>query len=84
MICPGFIKTNVSINALTEKGEKLGEMDNAQANGMSAEKCARKITRAIRRKKREVYIGGKEVYGVYVKRFFPALFARMVRKAKVR
>jgi len=84
MICPGFIKTNVSINALIEKGEKLGEMDNAQANGMSAEKCARKITRAIRRKKREVYIGGKEVYGVYVKRFFPALFARMVRKAKVR
>jgi len=84
MICPGFIKTEVSINALTEKGEKSGEMDDAQANGMSAEKCARKIARAIVRKKREVYIGGKEVYGVYVKRFFPALFARIVKKAKVR
>ncbi|MEP2772476.1 MAG: SDR family oxidoreductase [Fulvivirga sp.] len=84
MICPGFIKTNVSINALTEKGEKLNQMDEAQAKGMSAAKCARKIARAIRRQKREVYIGGKEVYGVYLKRFFPALFARILRKAKVR
>lgn len=84
MICPGFVKTNVSINALTEKGEKLDQMDEAQANGMSPEKCARKIARAIRKNKREVYIGGKEVYGVYLKRFFPGIFARVLRKAKVR
>lgn len=84
MICPGFIKTNVSVNALTEKGDKLNKMDDAQANGMSANKCAKKMVRAIRQQKREVYVGGKEVYGVYVKRFFPGLFARVVRKAKVR
>ncbi len=84
MICPGFIKTNVSINALTGSGDKLNQMDEAQAKGMSAEKCARKIVSAIKRQKREVYIGGKEVYGVYLKRFFPALFARVLRKAKVR
>lgn len=84
LICPGFIKTNVSINALTGTGEALNEMDDAQANGMAPEKCARKITRAIKRQKREVYIGGKEVYAVYLKRFLPGLFASILRKAKVR
>lgn len=84
MICPGFIRTNVSINALTAGGDRLGEMDDAQENGMSPEKCARKITNAIRKEKREVYIGGKEVFGVYMKRFFPGLLARILRKANVR
>ncbi|MTI21517.1 SDR family oxidoreductase [Fulvivirga sp. RKSG066] len=84
ILCPGFIKTNVSVNALTESGEKLNQMDDAQANGMSAAKCAKKMAKAIRRQKNEVYIGGKEIYGVYLKRFFPGLFARVVRKAQVR
>jgi len=84
MICPGFIKTNVSVNALTEKGKKLNKMDDAQANGMPADVCARKMVKAIKRQKREVYIGGKEKYGVYLKRYFPAIFARILRKAKVR
>lgn len=84
VVCPGFIKTNVSVNALTEHGDKLNQMDDAQANGMPADKFARKMISAIKRNKREVYIGGKEVYGVYLKRFFPALFARIVRKARVR
>lgn len=84
MICPGFIKTDISINALTESGDKLGTMDDAQANGMDPDKCARRMIRAIRRNKREVYIGGKEIYGVYLKRFLPGVFARILQKAKVR
>ena len=39
LICPGFIHTNVSVNALTADGTALNEMDQAQANGMSPEKC---------------------------------------------
>ena len=84
LICPGFIKTDVSINALTEKGGKLNEMDQAQANGMDADKCAKKIVRAIKSKKYETYIGGKEKYGVFLKRFLPALYRKVVRKASVR
>ncbi len=84
MICPGFIKTNVSVNALTERGEKLNKMDEAQAKGMKADDFARKMIRAIEREKNEVYIGGKEKYAVYLKRLFPNLFARILRKAKVR
>ncbi|MCB9637366.1 MAG: SDR family oxidoreductase [Myxococcales bacterium] len=83
VICPGYIKTSVSINALTGDGSSQGTMDQAQANGMSAEVCAQKIVHALQKKKEEVYIGGREVMGVYLKRFFPTLFSRILRKAKV-
>ncbi len=84
MICPGFIRTQVSVNALTGDGSVLGEMDHAQANGMSPEDCASHIFVAITGKKEEVYIGGKERFYVVVKRLFPLLFSKMLRKAKVR
>lgn len=83
IICPGFIKTNVSINALTADGTKQNSMDDAQANGMPANQCALEIIKAIQSEKEEVYIGGKEKYAVLLKRFFPGLFSKIVRKAKV-
>jgi len=83
IICPGFIKTNVTINALTADGTKQNTMDDAQANGMSADECAVQIINAIKSGKEEVYIGGKEKYAVLLKRFLPGLFSKIVRKAKV-
>lgn len=85
MICPGWVKTNVSINALIGDGTKLNQMDSTTDDGLDPKRVAEKITAAIRSRKKEVYIGGlKEVSAVYLNRFFPALFARIVRKAKVR
>lgn len=84
IICPGFIKTKVSINALTADGSPLMEMDDAQANGMSPEDCAKEIFKAVELKKNEVNIGGKEIFGVLVKRFFPGIFTKLIGKAKVR
>ena len=81
---PGFIRTNISVNALTGDGSKQGTMDQAQANGMTADECARQTIRAIEKNTEEVYIGGlKEVAGIYLKRFFPGLFSRVVRKMAV-
>ena len=84
MICPGFIKTDVSKNALTADGTPLNEMDKAQENGMSAENCATEIFNALKRKKEEVYIGGKETMGIYLKRFIPTIFTKILRKSEVR
>jgi dehydrogenase/reductase SDR family member 7B len=84
LICPGFVKTQVSINALTANGSALQEMDEAQQNGISPEQCAKEIATAIKKQKREVLIGGRETFGVYLKRFFPGIFAKMLTKAKVR
>ncbi|RYD73910.1 MAG: SDR family oxidoreductase [Sphingobacteriales bacterium] len=83
IVCPGFIKTNVSVNALTASGNSQGTMDDAQANGMSAKYCATEIVKAATAKKEEVYIGGKETKAVLLKRFFPKIFSKKVREATV-
>ena len=82
IVCPGKIKTNISINAMNEKGEKNNIMDPSHANAMPAEECAKKILQAILKKKEEVYIGRWEIVSIYVKRFFPALFSRMIKNVK--
>lgn len=83
LICPGFIRTNVSINALTGDGTAQGTMDRAQARGMDADECARRLLRAVARGKDEVLIAGKERFAVHLKRFFPGLFNRLIRSARV-
>ena len=84
LICPGFVNTDVSINALTGHGEKQGTKDTATANGLAPETFAKKAIRSVSKEKQEVTIGGfLEVLAVYAKRFFPLLLSRMVRKVKV-
>lgn len=80
MVCPGRIKTNISYNALEADGRKHAKMDEGQNTGMSAEKAAEKIVKAINKRKPEVLVGGKELIMVYIKRFCPALARKMVRK----
>ena len=82
IVCPGRVCTNISKYALDKGGKPHGEMDPGQANGMSADKAASIITRAIARGKREVLVGRKELLMVYIKRFFPGLCARLARKIK--
>lgn len=80
MVCPGRIKTNISYNALEADGHKHAKMDEGQNSGMSTEKAAKKIVRAINKRKPEVLVGGKELIMVYIKRFMPGLARRLVRK----
>lgn len=80
MICPGYIRTEISKNAIAADGSSHGKMDENQLGGLSPEACADKIVRAINQNKEEVYIGGKEILGVYLKRFFPKILSRIVRK----
>ncbi len=83
LVCPGFVKTEISINALTADGSKHAKRDETQAKGISAEKCAAKTLNAIARGKNEVLIGGPEVLAVYAKRFLPSLYAKVIRSIKV-
>jgi len=82
LVCPGYIHTNISINALTEKGEKHGKMDKGQEKGMSAEKCAQKYLKSVSKGKNEVYIGGIELIVIFLKRFMPFLFYRLITRIK--
>ncbi len=80
MICPGFVDTNIARNALTADGSAQGIDDAENKNGLPVDLFAKKMISAIERKKFEAYMGGKEVMGIYLKRFFPKLLHRFVQK----
>jgi len=82
LICPGKINTDISKNALTGKGASHNIMDHNQSTGMTVEECVHKILIATKQQKKEVYIGNKEILIVYIKRFFPWLFWKIIKKQK--
>ena len=84
LICPGFVNTNVSKNALTGNGTPQEKMDTATENGIQPARFAKMMIKAITNKKEEVYIAGfKEKLAVFVKRFFPQILSIMIRKLSV-
>ncbi len=82
LLVPGRVKTDISKNALTANGSLWGKIDDGQASGISVEKTARKISAALKRRKKLVLIGGRELSIVYIKKYVPALFWRVVSKIK--
>ncbi|MFD0993803.1 SDR family oxidoreductase [Tenacibaculum geojense] len=84
LICPGFVTTNISINALTGDGSPQNKMDLATDSGIHPDRFAKLMTNAIITNKEEAYIAGaKEKFGVYVKRYFPRLFSYLIKKMSV-
>ncbi len=82
-ILPGYIKTNISLHAMNEKGEAYGKMDPNQAKGLDPNFTAQKILQAILAGKNEFFVGGfLEGFGLFVKRFFPSIMPFMLRKIK--
>jgi short-subunit dehydrogenase len=80
IVCPAFVKTAISINAIDKTGKKMDIMDNNQEKGMSADRCALEIYKAIEKNKKEALIGNGEQKIVNIKRFFPSLFYKIIRK----
>ena len=84
LICPGFVQTNVTINALTGTGDRLNHDDPGTQNGLEVAYFCRKMIRAIRNKKWEVSFGKKEKLGVFVKRFSQKVLHAIVMRSNVR
>lgn len=82
IVCPGRVRTNISVHALEADGRQHGQMDAGQASGITPEKAAKRIVTAIYHKRKEVLVGSKELLMVYIKRFFPSLNALLSRKVK--
>lgn len=83
LICPGYVNTHLSINALTKDGSIHGKMDDNQRNGMDASQFCKKAMYAIEKGQDEAIIGGFESLGVYLKRFFPSILKWYVGRSVV-
>jgi dehydrogenase/reductase SDR family protein 7B len=83
LLCPGYIRTEVSKNALTGDGSPTNVEGDDIAAGYPASLAALQIVDAAYRKTSEAYIGapGKERLALWLKRFAPGLLERMARRA---
>jgi len=84
LICPGFVQTQVTVNALTGTGKRLNHDDPGTKNGLDVAYFCRKMIRAIQKKKWEVSFGRKEKLGVFIKRFSQKLVHAIVIRSNVR
>ena len=82
VVFPGFVHTNISQNALTGAGDKHGQLDDNQKNGISPEKCAKDIIKGIKSNKHEIISGGFDKWSITAKRLFPKLFYKILRTRK--
>lgn len=81
---PGYIHTQVSVNALTGNGTPQGVMDRAQAQGIAPDVCARRLLKAVALGRRRVTVAGpRERLALLLKRWAPAFLAGLLRKARV-
>lgn len=83
LVCPGFVRTNISVNALTAAGKNQGTMDDATGKGLDPNVVAQKIISAMTSEKEEIIIAGpRERFAVLMKRFAPRILSKIVRNAK--
>lgn len=80
-IIPGFIRTNISVNALRGDGTEFGEVDTDIAGGMDVTRCAEVIMDGFRKGKPEIAVGeGMEMKALWLKRFFPSKVFKLAEK----
>lgn len=78
-ITPGYIRTNISVNALKGDGTEFGTVDDDIADGMDVTRCAEVIMQGFRKGTPEIAVGeGFEMKALWLKRFFPKLVFKKV------
>ncbi|MDF1675605.1 MAG: SDR family oxidoreductase [Vicingaceae bacterium] len=80
LAAPGFINTQVSVNAIDGEGNITNENSDAQLNGMKPDIFAKNLVNAIVKDKQHVYIGKKELLTIPFKTLFPKLFYKIMLK----
>ncbi len=81
IVVPGFVKTDLTLKALTEDGSSYNYVDEAIQKGMSPEACAKQYLKSLASKKEEVVIAaGKEQIAPILKRFYPTMLTRLLKR----
>lgn len=81
MVSPGYISTQLSVNALTGDGSQHGVVDATTAKGMDPHDAAKAILQAVASGKREVILA-KPLHhlAVYMNVLCPALLGWVLKK----
>lgn len=82
VISPGYVRTEITKNALTADGSTYDEIGDAQSKAMSPEQFAPKCADAIARKVPDAMIGGPEVWAARLEPFLPWLYRYLIRRVK--
>lgn len=75
IISPGYIKTQLSMNALTGSGVAHGKMDVTTENGYTPDYVAEEIIRAVVQKKKEVIVSTfLPRIAIFLRKYMPRLY----------
>ncbi|CAG2111688.1 unnamed protein product [Medioppia subpectinata] len=81
VISPGYIKTNLSMNAITGSGDTYGQMDKTTASGDEPEDVAKRILMAIIRKDKQLLVSPLLPKIAILLRFiFPNIYFYLMKK----
>ncbi|MCW8831828.1 MAG: SDR family oxidoreductase [Colwellia sp.] len=84
-ICPGFVQTKISVNAMVADGSRFGKVAGSIKHGIAVDDCAKQIIKAIEQDKEEVVIGkGISYWAPTIARLFPKTFRKVTAKKNFR
>lgn len=84
-VFPGFIQTNISINALTGDGSAQGTMDEATGKGLTVSAFAKQVVKALTKGEEYIIVAGnKEKLATRVNQVSPPKLYKLIRKSQVK
>ncbi|XP_077590159.1 dehydrogenase/reductase SDR family member 7B [Stigmatopora nigra] len=79
VISPGYIRTNLSLNAVTGDGTKYGVVDKTTATGRDPRDVALAVLKAVRNRSKDVVLAGPlPTVAIYLRTLWPALFFKLM------
>ncbi|KAM3863451.1 dehydrogenase/reductase SDR family member 7B [Diretmus argenteus] len=79
VISPGYIRTNLSLNAVTGNGSKYGVLDKTTAMGWDPRDVAQAVLKAVRQRSKDVVLAGPlPTLAIYIRTLWPALFFKLM------
>ncbi|XP_059524305.1 dehydrogenase/reductase SDR family member 7B isoform X1 [Myotis daubentonii] len=79
VLSPGYIRTNLSLNAIAADGSRYGVMDETTAQGRVPADVARDVLAAVAKKKEDVVLASlAPSLAIYLRTLAPALFFRLM------
>ncbi|XP_047428770.1 dehydrogenase/reductase SDR family member 7B [Mugil cephalus] len=79
VISPGYVRTNLSLNAVTGDGSKYGVLDKTTATGRDPRDVAEAVLEAVRRRSKDVVLAGPlPTVAIYLRTLWPGLFFKLM------